>query len=458
VTHDAGAVQSTARAATPVWLTLRIMSDSWYSAQTPDKHRGSPRQLRRGAGLALVFASVLATGAATGAWGDDVRSPGGSAETAAGAKSADADLMGAYGDAGGREAGVPGDGQRTGGAGESEEAEELVSRSGDRWSAAYTAREYEGLRQSLDGEYVGVGISVRRERDARGDPAVAVARVQPGSPADRADIRRGDRLRAVDGTDVTDHPVTDVVARLRGSAGGGPSADSSPLGSSVDLALDRDGQHWKETLQRTRLTADAVTVRRLDHGVTRIKVASFSKGSAEQIRAAVAENVPAGSGILLDLRGNSGGLVSEAVTAASAFLDGGLVATYEENGTQRALYADVHPGGPGGPGGAQPVRSVRPLVVLVDGGTMSAAELLTGALQDRGRAVVVGSRTFGKASVQVPRMLPDGSVAEITVGHYVTPSGRSLDGEGITPDLSVDAPRDADGRARTVLSGLEPRS
>lgn len=431
------------------------MSDSWYSASTPDKHRGSPRQLRRGAGLALVFASVLATGAATGAWGDDVRSPGGSAKTAAGATSADADLMGAYGDAGGREAGARGDGQRTGGAGESEEAEELVSRSGDRWSAAYTAREYEGLRQSLDGEYVGVGISVRRERDARGAPAVAVARVQPGSPAERADIRRGDRLRAVDGTDVAGHPVTDVVARLRGSAGGGHSADSSPLGSSVDLALDREGRRWKETLQRARLTADAVTVRRLARGVTRIKVASFSKGSAEQIRAAVAENVPAGSGILLDLRGNSGGLVSEAVTAASAFLDGGLVATYEENGTQRALYADVHPGGPGG---AQTVRPVRPLVVLVDGGTMSAAELLTGALQDRGRAVVVGSRTFGKASVQKPRMLPDGSVAEITVGHYVTPSGRSLDGEGITPDLSVDAPRDADGRARTVLSGLEPRS
>jgi carboxyl-terminal processing protease len=97
-------------------------------------------------------------------------------------------------------------------------------------------------------------------------------------------------------------------------------------------------------------------------------------------------------------------------------------------------------------------------VVLVDGGTMSAAELLTGALQDRGRAVVVGSRTFGKGSVQMPRKLPDGSVAEMTVGHYVTPSGRSLDGVGITPDLSITAPREAAGRARTVLSGLETRS
>ncbi|CAM5737110.1 S41 family peptidase [Streptomyces hirsutus] len=149
---------------------------------------------------------------------------------------------------------------------------------------------------------------------------------------------------------------------------------------------------------------------------------------------------PADAGIVLDLRGNAGGLVAEAVTAASAFLDGGLVATYDVEGEQRALHAE--------PGG----DTVRPLVALVDGGTMSAAELLTGALQDRGRAVVVGSRTFGKGAVQMPGRLPDGSVAELTVGHYRTPSGRGVDGQGITPDL--EAEEQALQQVGTVLAGL----
>lgn len=170
-----------------------------------------------------------------------------------------------------------------------------------------------------------------------------------------------------------------------------------------------------------------------------IKVAAFTKGSGELVRAAVAESAT-GARIVLDLRGNSGGLVAEAVTAASAFLDGGLVATYDVRGEQRALHAE--------PGG----DTTRPLVALVDGGTMSAAELLTGALQDRGRAVVVGSRTFGKGSVQMPSRLPDGSVAELTVGHYRTPFGRTVDGSGISPDLEVE--EGVLERAEKVLSGL----
>ncbi|RAJ69646.1 carboxyl-terminal processing protease [Streptomyces sp. Amel2xB2] len=429
------------------------MSDSWYSASSPDKRRGSSRQLRRGAGLALVFASVLATGAATGAWGDGMQAVAGSRD-AAGDASANAQFGGgSYGDTSSRAAGLHKDTERVreDGASGGEEAEELVSRSGDRWSSAYTAREFEGLRRTLDGEYVGVGISVRRDRDAQGSPSVVVARVAPDSPADRAGVRAGDRLRSVDGEHVSDHPVTDVVARLRGSENGGRSADPSPLGSSVRLGLERGGRHRTETLHRARLNADAVTVDRMRRGVTRIKVTSFTKGSARQVRDA-AESARGGSGILLDLRGNSGGLVHEAVTAASVFLEGGLVATYEQHGAQRALYADTRPGT------ASHGRTAPPLVVLVDGGTMSAAELLTGALQDRGRAVVVGSRTFGKGSVQMPRKLPDGSVAELTVGHYATPSGRSLDGEGITPDLVIDGAGDAAERARTVLSGLEARS
>lgn len=451
MTHDAEAESPTAPAGALVWLRLRSMSDSWYSAPSPDRRGGGFRQLRRGAGLALVFASVLATGATTGAWGDGVRAFAGSGDTATGDTPASADFGdGDSASAAGRAASVHDTGRAPGSGGE--EAEELVSRSGDRWSAAYTAREYEGLRRTLDGEYVGVGVSVRRERDARGAPFVSVVRVAPGSPAERAGVQRGDRLRAVDGDDVSAHPVTDVVARLRGSENGGRSADPTPLGSTVKLELERDGRKLQESLRRARLSADAVTVEKMGAGVTRIKVSGFTKGSARQVREAVAQHAPSGSGIVLDLRGNCGGLVEEAVTAASVFLEGGLVATYEENGEQRALYADSRHGA------SANGRTAPPLVVLVDGGTMSAAELVTGALQDRGRAVVVGSRTFGKGSVQMPRELPDGSVAELTVGHYATPSGRSLDGEGITPDLPVDAHGDASERARTVLSGLEARS
>lgn len=466
MTHDAVPVTSNAGAGARVCPRLRTMSGLWYSDPLPG-HGGTARRLRRGAGLALVFAGVLATGAATGAWGDGTRTLAGSPPGAAGHPSA------------GRHGGGSAAGDGAGAARKSRDADELVSRSGDRWSSAYTAGGYQGLRRSLEGEYVGVGVSVRAAprgarpghhsahlshsagspHAARGGPGVLVTRVRGGSPAARAGVRAGDRLRTIDGVPVAGRPVTDVVSRLRGTADGATGAreGASPRaggtdggrGSTVVLGLGRGGRHWTRTVHRTRLHSDAVSVASLPGGATRIGVSSFTEGSGAQVRDAVAR-VPRGSGVVLDLRGNSGGLVSEAAAAASAFLDGGLVATYDEHGSQRALYAGHgrHPG----------PDSERPLVVLVDGGTMSAAELLTGALQDRGRAVVVGSRTFGKGSVQVPRRLPDGSVAELTVGHYSTPSGRTLDGEGITPDLAVTAPGESIKRARTVLSGLEPRA
>lgn len=310
-----------------------------------------------------------------------------------------------------------------------EAAERAVSRSGDRWGAVYSEGEYEEFEEALDGQYTGVGLWARRESDGR----IEVTRVQSGSPAAAAGIRKGDLLRSVDGEKVDGRPVTEVVSLLRGDA------EDAAAGTEVSLGLERGTRAWSETLRRALLSTDSVTVSKLAGGVTVIKVDAFTKGAGDLVQAAVAQ-APQGSGIVLDLRGNSGGLVTEAVTAASAFLDGGLVATYDVDGDERALHAE--------PGG----DTTRPLVVLVDGGTMSAAELLTGALQDRGRAVVVGSQTFGKGSVQMPSRLPDGSVAELTVGHYRTPSGRGVDGQGITPDLDVDA--QAMEQAETVLSGL----
>ncbi|MFE9019223.1 S41 family peptidase [Streptomyces sp. NPDC007808] len=376
-----------------------------------------PRRLGRGAALTLVFASVLVAGAATGALpGPDRKS----ADPAAGSAVSE-----------GRHEVVARAAAEAMAAGQSpvEAAERAVSRSGDRWGAVYSQGEYKEFEEALDGQYTGVGLWARRERDGR----IEVTRVRAGSPAASAGIRAGDRLRSVDGEKVDGRPVTEVVALLRGDA------KDATAGTAVKVGLERGTRAWDLTLRRARLSTDPVTVRTLGDGVTVIRISSFTKGSGEEVRTALRQ-APADSGVVLDLRGNPGGLVTEAVTAASAFLDGGLVATYDVDGEQRALHGE--------PGG----DTTRPLVTLVDGGTMSAAELLTGALQDRGRAVVVGSRTFGKGSVQMPSRLPDGSVAELTVGHYRTPSGRAVDGRGIMPDLEAD--RQVLERAETVLSGL----
>ncbi|WLQ34109.1 S41 family peptidase [Streptomyces castrisilvae] len=383
--------------------------------------RVGPRGLRRGAALTLVFASVLAAGAATGALphGEKPEPPVHARSVAA---TADRDAV----------AEAAAEAVADGKSG-TEAAEEAVSRSGDRWGAVYDEREYQEFEQALDGTYTGVGLAARRSADGQ----VSVSRVQPGSPADRAGIRAGDLLRTIDGRRVDRLPVSDVVALLRGDA------TSAEVGSTVSLGVRRGTVSRTETLRRARLAVEAVTVRRIggsgSAGAVLIEVGSFTKGSGTAVRDAVRQ-APAGAGVLLDLRGNPGGLVTEAVTAASAFLDGGLVATYDVHGEQHALYA--------GAGG----DTERPVVVLVDGGTMSAAELVTGALQDRGRAVTVGSRTFGKGSVQMPSELAGGSVAELTVGHYRTPAGRGVDGKGITPDLAVSSR--AQERAETVLSGL----
>lgn len=377
-----------------------------------------PCSVRRGAVLALVFLSVLATAAATNSWPQsDRREPGPSGTRNVSSTVDRTELARAASDA------------EADGKSGTKAAEEVISRSGDRWGAVYDRADYKEFEDSLDGEYTGVGLWARRNRDGR----IEVARVQPGGPAARAGLRAGDMLRTIDGRQVGTSPVTAVVAQLRGGA------NASVPGTTVAVEVQRGQGIWTRTLHRARLATEAVTVRKLSGRATVIKVSAFTKGSGEQVERAV-RAAPAGGRILLDLRGNCGGLVSEATVAASALLDGGLVATYDVHGTQRVLYA--RPGG----------DTERPLVILIDGGTMSAAELLAGALQDRGRAVTVGSRTFGKGSVQMPSRLPGGSVAELTVGHYRTPAGHSVDGHGITPDVTVGD--EAESRAETVLSGL----
>jgi carboxyl-terminal processing protease len=394
---------------------------------------GLPERIRHGATLTVVFGAVLVIGMVSGSFGTMANHPP--------MRPPHADIDQPRPDTAQIAAAID-----EGKAGP-RAAAELVSRSGDRWSAFYSAHEYESFQQALDGKYVGVGLWVRRDPD--GD--IEVSRVQPASPARRAGIAVGDRLLTVDGKGVTNSPVTDVVARLRGVEPDDPHGDpdsegAAPApGSTVALGLQRGHRAWTLTVRRVLLSTDAVTVTHPAPGITDIALDSFVHGVGAQVRQVLATSDHS-QGVLLDLRGNSGGLVNEAVAVASDFLDGGLVATYDIHGVQDALYAQD--------GG----DTRTPLVVLVDGGTMSAAELLTGALQDLGRAVIVGSRTFGKGSIQMPSTFSDGSAAELTVGHYRTPTGRSVDGQGIEPDLVVADDSHMQAQARTVLSGLGAHS
>jgi carboxyl-terminal processing protease len=303
---------------------------------------------------------------------------------------------------------------------------------GDQYSAYYAPTDYAHFQQVLSGAYTGVGVWVRRTSTG----GLRVTSVQPGSPAATAGLQAGDVLTAVGGEPVAGRSVADVVSGLRGRPG-----------TDVVVQVTRGTSTITVTLRRTTIHDDDVTSTMLSPTIESLRIQAFTHGVGRwvrtQVRDAKHRNL---QGLVLDLRDDPGGLLDEAVETASAFLDGGPVVSYQQRGSAPKILNALGEG-----------NTTIPLVVLVDGGTASAAEIVAGALQDRGRAVVIGSTTFGKGSVQAPSQLSDGSAIELTVGHYVTPSGRSLDGVGIRPDVYVPAGSPdsvIDQRALEVLSGI----
>ena len=302
----------------------------------------------------------------------------------------------------------------------------------DQWSAYYAPKDFEQFQQVLSGAYTGVGVWVRRTANGSLD----ITSVQSGSPAAKAGLRVGDVMLDVDGKSVAGQSVAEVVSGLRGD----PKTD-------VTVVVRRGISTVTARLERSRIDDDDVTASMITPSVERLRVTAFTRGVGAWVRAQTERAQQRHlEGLVLDLRGDPGGLLDEAVETASAFLAKGPVVSYVQRGHKPEVL-DALGGG----------NTAMPLVVLVDGGTASAAEIVAGALQDRGRAVVMGSQTFGKGSVQEPTALSDGSALELTVGHYLTPSGRSLDGVGITPDVEVSpqTPESViDQRVVEVLSGL----
>lgn len=314
----------------------------------------------------------------------------------------------------------------------------MLTTLGDPWASYHPAGADDSVSATLDGSYAGLGLWLRSQSDG----AVLISSVLPHSSAVKGGVAAGDQLLSVAGHPARGVPLTSVVTALRGPAGSAVSITTRTTAGALKSA----------TLVRSDVADDDSTVQRVTGGIVLARVAAFSKGVAASLRSGLTAMRRAGpvQGIVLDLRGNPGGLLNEAVGVASEFSSGGRIVSYQQTG-QAEQVLSAPPGG----------DSTTPLVVLVDGGTASAAEVVAGALQDQHRALLVGSKTFGKGSVQQPVYLSDGSTIEFTVGTYKTPSGRSLNNVGLTPDIAV-APTAAAGsgsdpaltEAKTVVGAL----
>jgi carboxyl-terminal processing protease len=299
----------------------------------------------------------------------------------------------------------------------------------DRFSSYFTPAEFKRFRQQQTGEFSGVGMTVQPARNG-----LRVVQVYDNSPARKAGIRPGDVIVAVDGRSLRGVRQDEAVRRIKG-----------PRGTDVRLTFVHSGKPPRRitrTLTRATVSVAVVASRNVrvrGRKIGVVALADFSEQAHGQVYAALRKLLHRGAnGLILDLRRNGGGLVSEAQLVTSAFVrDGPIVTTRGRDVPARTLRAT-----------GDPLAPTQPLVVLVDRDTASAAEIVTGALQDRHRATIVGTRTFGKGVFQEVIELSNGGALDITAGQYFTPSGRNLGGRGvrtgtgIKPDVrAVDDPK-----------------
>ncbi|HSC15359.1 MAG TPA: S41 family peptidase [Gammaproteobacteria bacterium] len=289
----------------------------------------------------------------------------------------------------------------------------------DQHSTFLDAEEYEDIRISTTGNYTGVGLDVNLE----GGKVTVVAPLD-GAPADRAGILPGDIVSAVDNVPVDAEDVAAAVARMRGAPGTSVTLDVLRAGSDTPL-------HF--ALTRTEVHVKTVQSEYLGNGLGYVRLSSFAESTEVELEQAAHELEAAAGrdellGLVLDLRSNPGGLLDSAIQVADAFLEAGVIVT----GTGRMRKAQFEQSADSG----DALEGV-PTVVLVNAASASASEIVAGALQDHGRARIVGEKTYGKGSVQTVMPLGEGSALKLTTSRYLTPSGRSINGTGIEPDVVV---------------------
>lgn len=298
----------------------------------------------------------------------------------------------------------------------------------DPYTRFMDPQEFRNMQVDTSGELTGIGIQITQDEDS--NEIVVVSPIED-TPAFDAGLRSQDVIIGIDGESTEGMDLNDAVSRIRG-----------PIGSEVTITIRREGETLDFTIARARIEIHPVryTVKASPAGqVGYIRLTQFSANAASEMREAIEALEQEGIvGYILDLRSNPGGLLYSSIEIARMWLDdGGIVSTVNRQGVVDEEAANNR------------ALTDKPLVVLVDGGSASASEILSGALQDNQRAQLVGTQTFGKGLVQSVRSLPDGSGVAITVAKYLTPSGRDINKQGIAPDVVLEL-SEAD---QEVLSG-----
>src|SRR5713226_4579884 len=287
---------------------------------------------------------------------------------------------------------------------------------------------YREMQVETTGSFGGLGI----ELTLRDDVLTVVAPIE-STPAYRAGIQPGDRIVKIEGLTTKDMQLADAVKRMRGKPG-----------SKIPISILREG--WTEPrdfpIVREQIRVQSVKSADLEPGIEYVRLRQFQEQTANDLEAALEKFTKNGKngrmqGLVLDLRNNPGGLLTSAVEVTEKFLDGGKLVVYTEGRVRNQNMRFQ--------ANAKRVFSDFPMVVLVNQGSASASEIVAGALQDWGRAVVLGTQSFGKGSVQTIIPLSDGSGLRLTTAKYFTPKGRSIHGKGITPDIVVEMPKPAAG-------------
>jgi len=292
--------------------------------------------------------------------------------------------------------------------------EGMLDALGDRHTSYMTPQEFTQANESLEGEYEGIGAWV----DITGDYVEIISPMR-GSPAAEAGLQPNDQVIAIDGEDMTDIPGDLVLQRILG-----------PAGTDVTITIQRNGETFDVTITRANIVVPTVESEMLENDIAYVALRNYGSNTTEQLRNTLQQMMDQDPrGLIFDLRNNGGGYLNTAIQVVSEFIPEGVV-MYEEYGNGETFAYDAIPGG---------LATDIPLVVLVNEGTASASEITAGAIQDYDRAPLVGVTTYGKGSVQNWNALAnDAGGVRITIARWLTPDGRQISGEGLTPEHIVE--------------------